>query len=397
MGKQSSRIYFGGADHKDIYFQGKHHDKMYIGSELVWEKRVGFEEDGEDYILLSMLDWPIRLGQGMAVSSDAVYTAYYLDINAFALPSLKHSYPFSVVGSNIIDGASRNNAIAFIDSQGSFYYGAGGRYTSRKMIYPSNIYMSDIRGLMFYGVCLSGNGKEAFSVAFAIHNNIEMLLVSKMGEPARAITTYAAYNEPRIGEHNGFCYISSQALPEGTMDVDDIVNVMFLRRSTGEFVQCLKEPAPIIKNSNGRLDDMCIIDKICSVGDELWLVYKWANSFYGFITPSATRPSSIKRFLSNGTIIVEEMPWKGYIRSIAHGGGYIVCTVSAYDDDETDGSRIKYNLMYKRMRETKWRFKKLKVTVAFVEHYMDDIFVISASNYTFGGFIMISMNTLMAR
>ncbi len=41
MGKQSSRIYFDGADHKDIYFQGKCHDKMYIGSELVWEKKRG--------------------------------------------------------------------------------------------------------------------------------------------------------------------------------------------------------------------------------------------------------------------------------------------------------------------------------------------------------------------
>lgn len=39
MGKQSSRIYLAGGDHKEIYFQGHYHDKMYIGSELVWEKR----------------------------------------------------------------------------------------------------------------------------------------------------------------------------------------------------------------------------------------------------------------------------------------------------------------------------------------------------------------------
>ncbi len=38
MGKQSSRMYYQGKDHKDIYFQGHYHDKMYIGSQLVWEK-----------------------------------------------------------------------------------------------------------------------------------------------------------------------------------------------------------------------------------------------------------------------------------------------------------------------------------------------------------------------
>lgn len=38
MGRQSSRMYFCGKDHKDIYYQGHYHDKMYIGSQLVWEK-----------------------------------------------------------------------------------------------------------------------------------------------------------------------------------------------------------------------------------------------------------------------------------------------------------------------------------------------------------------------
>lgn len=38
MGKQSARLYYQGNDHKDIYFQGKYHDKMYVGNQLVWEK-----------------------------------------------------------------------------------------------------------------------------------------------------------------------------------------------------------------------------------------------------------------------------------------------------------------------------------------------------------------------
>lgn len=52
MGRQSSRIYFQGKDHKDIYFQGHYHDRMYIGSQLVWEKIkggiswVGYENSG---------------------------------------------------------------------------------------------------------------------------------------------------------------------------------------------------------------------------------------------------------------------------------------------------------------------------------------------------------------
>lgn len=38
MGRQSSRLYFQGKDHKDIYYKGHYHDKMYLGSSLVWEK-----------------------------------------------------------------------------------------------------------------------------------------------------------------------------------------------------------------------------------------------------------------------------------------------------------------------------------------------------------------------
>lgn len=38
MGKQSARLFYRGKDHKDIYFNGHYHDKMYKGSQLVWEK-----------------------------------------------------------------------------------------------------------------------------------------------------------------------------------------------------------------------------------------------------------------------------------------------------------------------------------------------------------------------
>lgn len=38
MGAQSSRLYFDGKDHKDIYYQGKYHTAMYKGNQLVWAK-----------------------------------------------------------------------------------------------------------------------------------------------------------------------------------------------------------------------------------------------------------------------------------------------------------------------------------------------------------------------
>ena len=36
--KQSSTIWFQGNPHKEIYFQGHYHDKMYKGSQLIWQK-----------------------------------------------------------------------------------------------------------------------------------------------------------------------------------------------------------------------------------------------------------------------------------------------------------------------------------------------------------------------
>ena len=43
MGRQSARLYFQGKDHKDIYFNGHYHDRMYLSDgegnvTLVWEK-----------------------------------------------------------------------------------------------------------------------------------------------------------------------------------------------------------------------------------------------------------------------------------------------------------------------------------------------------------------------
>ena len=74
--RQSSRIYFAGKDHKDIYFRGHYHDKMYIGNKLVWEKLKGgeyifdfefkyYEEEKEYY--LTAVGYPLDL-KGSSVS-----------------------------------------------------------------------------------------------------------------------------------------------------------------------------------------------------------------------------------------------------------------------------------------------------------------------------------------
>lgn len=38
MGRQSSRLIYKNKDHKDILFQGKYHNAMYLGSQLLWKK-----------------------------------------------------------------------------------------------------------------------------------------------------------------------------------------------------------------------------------------------------------------------------------------------------------------------------------------------------------------------
>ncbi|MCH5261584.1 MAG: hypothetical protein J1F42_01595 [Lachnospiraceae bacterium] len=38
MGTQSARLYYQGKDHKDIFYRGNFHNKMYKGNQLLWEK-----------------------------------------------------------------------------------------------------------------------------------------------------------------------------------------------------------------------------------------------------------------------------------------------------------------------------------------------------------------------
>lgn len=72
MGIQSSRIWLSSKDHKEIYLNGKYHDKMYIGSTLVWQKldfssyypaNICYNKVNDKYYILankikSSEDWP---------------------------------------------------------------------------------------------------------------------------------------------------------------------------------------------------------------------------------------------------------------------------------------------------------------------------------------------------
>ena len=49
--KQSSTIWYQGNQHKEIYFQGHYHDKMYKGSQLIWQKLSDEYEKDLYYII----------------------------------------------------------------------------------------------------------------------------------------------------------------------------------------------------------------------------------------------------------------------------------------------------------------------------------------------------------
>lgn len=57
--KQSSTIWFQGNPHKEIYFQGHYHDKMYKGSQLIWQK---LNDEYEKDVYYTIHDYSIYNG-----------------------------------------------------------------------------------------------------------------------------------------------------------------------------------------------------------------------------------------------------------------------------------------------------------------------------------------------
>ncbi|MGN0464894.1 MAG: hypothetical protein ACI4F9_00925 [Lachnospiraceae bacterium] len=90
MGKQSSRLFFNGKDHKDIYFQGHYHKAMYLGSELVWEKKDDYE--GFEFIVDSEINGKVVFYASGSISIDwgdgTSSKYYYNDLNT----PISHEY-----------------------------------------------------------------------------------------------------------------------------------------------------------------------------------------------------------------------------------------------------------------------------------------------------------------
>lgn len=116
MGAQSSRLYFDGNDHKDIYYQGKYHTAMYKGNQLVWAKTdmediaspdypVYFKEiDGELYgIYENGYIWELDANKKVFVYYDSVSSGISAQwIGNSAIFQLDKTFPSSTSGSCFI-------------------------------------------------------------------------------------------------------------------------------------------------------------------------------------------------------------------------------------------------------------------------------------------------------
>ena len=77
--KQSSTIWYQGNTHKEIYFQGHYHDKMYKGSQLIWQKlNDEFEKDMyyriQDYSIYDGITYFV----GYLYNKDDVFQGTYI-------------------------------------------------------------------------------------------------------------------------------------------------------------------------------------------------------------------------------------------------------------------------------------------------------------------------------
>lgn len=98
MGKQSARLYYDGNDHKDIFFRGKYHRAMYLGSELLWEKLPS-----EKYFLYKYNDHPRVFDVESHVLTDYVeYVAQSDDDDAYG------NNLYTSVGGNLFTHDGKN-------------------------------------------------------------------------------------------------------------------------------------------------------------------------------------------------------------------------------------------------------------------------------------------------
>lgn len=127
MGQQSARLYFIGIDHKDIYFNGHYHDKMYLGNNLVWEKlgknwvwqKIDMRQFG---FTKSYFVYDIAYGNGIFIYATPERAAYSIDGVAWEA----FDFPHNVCTVNFCNGS-------FIATSGTCFYltSSNGREWSR--------------------------------------------------------------------------------------------------------------------------------------------------------------------------------------------------------------------------------------------------------------------------
>ena len=82
MGRQSARMYFNGADHKEVYFNGSYHDAMYLtdsnaNAELIWQKL-----QDSDYFSVRVIDYMVDYESGeMPSGGVGGYVAFNISTN----------------------------------------------------------------------------------------------------------------------------------------------------------------------------------------------------------------------------------------------------------------------------------------------------------------------------
>ena len=76
MGRQSSRVYWGSKDHKDVFW-GKYTKAVYIGSQLIWEKLEDLSKYIWEVVHTSYSETSLPVQRWTSIAND-VYVAAIL-------------------------------------------------------------------------------------------------------------------------------------------------------------------------------------------------------------------------------------------------------------------------------------------------------------------------------
>lgn len=138
MGKQSARLWYELKDHKDIIFGGYHHDKMYVGGTLVWEKIEQHPLYSQFFMVGDVIssygphvvdEYGVRLAlnEGAVVEKCAVYltgsgSSYKRTIacTGTGITSAKYVPYLAYQGKIIYDGLNTSGINTFVLSKNSY-------------------------------------------------------------------------------------------------------------------------------------------------------------------------------------------------------------------------------------------------------------------------------------